>query len=186
MIRPALAAAASRLLFAAIVAIVVWILAAPAVILFYSSLTAESGKLPFEATTLTLVNYWHIVGDPKTYELLGMTAVFTVGSTVIGVTIATFFAWLIERTDLPLRRTFFVAILIPMAIPNMIYAMAWIQLLNPNNGLLNMTLDQLGLGFLQVSVFSLGAMIAIQGIALASHGYLLIAVCFRTLDASME
>jgi iron(III) transport system permease protein len=176
----------SRLLFAAVLAIVVWIMAAPAVILAYSSLTAESGKLPFEASGLTLANYLHIVSDPKTYELLFVTAIFTAGSTAIGVTIAIFFAWLIERTDLWLRRAFFVAILIPMAIPNMIYAMAWIQLLNPNNGLLNMTLERIGLGFLQVSVFSLASMTVIQGIALASHGYLLIAVCFRTLDASME
>jgi len=68
----------------------------------------------------------------------------------------------------------------------MIYAMAWIQLLNSNNGLLNVTLENVGLGFLKVNVYSLGSMIVIQGIALASHGYLLIAVCFRTLDASME
>jgi iron(III) transport system permease protein len=178
--------AASRLLFAAIFAIVIWILAAPAAILIYSSLTAERGKLPFEATRLTLENYLHIVSDPQTYQLLWVTAIFAAGSTAIGVTIATLFAWLIERTDLWLRRVFFVAILIPMAIPNMIYAMAWIQLLNPNNGLWNTTLDTLGLGFLQINIFSLGSMIVLQGIALASHGYLLIAVCFRTFDASME
>jgi iron(III) transport system permease protein len=161
-------------------------MAAPAAMLIGSSLTAESGKLPFEATRLTLANYIQIASDPKTYELLLVTAVFTIGATTIGIAVAVFFAWLIERTDMWLRRAFFVAILIPMAIPNMIYAMAWIQLLNPNNGLLNMTLDKIGLGFLQVSVFSLGSMILIQGIALASHGYLLIAVCFRNIDASLE
>ncbi len=154
--------------------------------LIYSSLAAGAGKLPFEADGLTLANYIRVLGDPRTYELIWITAVFTVGSTAIGMGIAVLFAWLIERTDLWLRKLFFVAILIPMAIPNMIYAMAWIQLLNPNNGLLNTTLERIGLGFLQVDIFSLGAMIGLQGVALASHGYLLIAVCFRTLDASWE
>ena len=176
----------SRLLFSATAAVIAWIVAAPAVMLIYSSFAAGAGKLPFEANSLTLANYIHVLADPKTYELIWVTAVFAIGSTAIGLAIAVLFAWLIERTDLWLRKLFFVAILIPMAIPNMIYAMAWIQLLNPNNGLLNTTLERLGLGFLQVDIFSLGAMIGLQGIALASHGYLLIAVCFRTLDTSWE
>jgi iron(III) transport system permease protein len=179
-------AAIAALSFAAVLAVVVWLMAPPAAMLALSSLTAEPAKLPFEASTLTLANYQRILGDPATYELLLITAVFAVGSTAIGTGIAIVFAWLIERTDLWLRRVFFVAILIPMAIPNMIYAMAWIQLLNPNNGLLNVTLQSLGLGFLRMDIFSLGAMIAIQGLALASHGYLLIAAGFRTLDAAME
>jgi iron(III) transport system permease protein len=174
------------LLFCVTLAVIAWIVAAPAVMLIYSSLTAGGGKLPFEAQELTLVNYVQVLGNPKTYELLWTTTLFTIGSTAIGMSIAVLFAWLIERTDLWLRRLFFVAILIPMAIPNMIYAMAWIQLLNPNNGLLNATLERIGLGFLQTNIFAFGGMIGLQGIMLASHGYLLIAVCFRTLDASWE
>ena len=42
-------------------------------------------KLPFEASALTLANYVHILGDPTTYELLLVTAVFTAGSTAIGI-----------------------------------------------------------------------------------------------------
>jgi iron(III) transport system permease protein len=177
---------ASRLLFFITLALVAWIVAAPAAMLIYSSLTAGSGKLPFEAHELTLLNYVRVLSDSKTYELLWTTALFTIGSTTIGLSIAVLLAWLIERTDLWLRRLFFVAILIPMAIPNMIYAMAWIQLLNPNNGLINATLDRIGLSFLQADIFAFGGMIALQGILLASHGYLLIAACFRTLDASWE
>lgn len=176
----------AQLVFGLIFAVVAWFVAAPAVMLVYSSFTAELGKLPFEASGFTLANYLHMLGTVQTYKLLSVTAVFALGSTIIGVSLAILFAWLIERTDLWLRRMFFVAILIPMAIPNMIYAMAWIQLLGPNNGLINTTLDGLGLGFLKVDVFSLGCMIAIQGAVLASHGYLLIAACFRTLDASWE
>ena len=59
-----------------------------------------------------------------------LRAVLTMIAIVLGVAIL--FAWLIERTDLWLRRLFFIAILIPMAIPNMIYAMAWIQRASPS------------------------------------------------------
>ena len=175
-----------KLMFSAVLAALVWLAAAPFLMLVYSSLTSDKDKLPFETTNVTFANYIHIVQDAKTWEVIGTTALFTIGATSIGIGLAMFLAWVIERTDVPLRRFLFVATLIPMAIPSMIYAMAWIQLGGPNNGLINVTLNNMGLGFLQFNVFSLWSMIVIQGLSLASHAYLLIAVAFRTFDTSWE
>ena len=86
-------------MFLATIAVVAWIVAAPAVMLVYSSLTAGAGKLPFEAHELTLVNYLRVLTEANTYQLLWTTALFTIGSTTIGMSIAVLFAWLIERTD---------------------------------------------------------------------------------------
>ena len=177
---------APLVVFAAVLAAIVWVAAAPFIMLVYSSFTADKDKLPFETTSFSFANYIHIVQEAKTWEVIGTTAAFTLGATAIGVGLAMFLAWLIERTDVPGRRFLFVATLIPMAIPSMIYAMAWIQLGGPNNGLVNMTLVNVGLGFFQFNVFSLWSMIVIQGLSLASHAYLLIAVAFRTFDTSWE
>ncbi len=174
------------ILFGVVAAIVAWIALAPFVMLIYSSLAADKDKLPYESTTLSLDNYVAVLADAKNLDLLGATAAFAIGSTVIGVGLAVFFAWLIERTDIFARKFLFVAMLTPMAIPSMIYAMAWIQLCGPNNGLINATLTNMGLGFIQVNVFSLTSMIVIQGVALASHAYLLIAIAFRNFDSSFE
>ena len=173
-------------IFAIVFGLVAWIAAAPFIMLLYSSLSSDKDKLPFESTRLSLQNYIGILADGRNLELLATTAAFTIGATVIGVGLAIFFAWLIERTDVFGRRFFFVAMLTPMAIPSMIYAMAWIQLCGPNNGLVNATLVNLGLGFLQINIFSLPSMIVVQGLALASHAYLLIAISFRNFDTSFE
>lgn len=173
-------------LFGVIACAALWIAAAPFVMLVYSSFSADKDKLPFEATRLSLENYLSVLADLGNLNLLATTAAFTIGATVIGVGLAIFFAWLIERTDIFCKRLLFIAVLTPMAIPSMIYAMAWIQLCGPNNGLVNATLVNMGLGFLQVNVFSLWSMIVIQGIALASHAYLLIAIAFRNFDSSFE
>lgn len=175
-----------KLIFSFIFVTLAWVAAAPFIMLVYSSFTSDKDKLPFETTSVSFSNYIQIVQDPKTWEVIGTTALFTMGATSIGIGIAMFLAWVIERTDVPMRRFLFVATLIPMAIPSMIYAMAWIQLGGPNNGLINVTLTNLGLGFLQFNVFSLWSMIVIQGLSLASHAYLLIAVSFRTFDTSWE
>ena len=177
-----------RLLFAGVLSIVAWIVAAPALMLIFSSFTAGRGKLPLEATDLTLANYIHVLTDATTYHEL-----------------------LVDHRDLhrrldrdrhqrchPLRLAHRAHE--PLAAQGLlrrnpysdgdtqhaIYAMAWIQLLNSNNGALNLTLGRMGLGVLRLDIFSMPGMIFLQGITLASHGYLLIAVCFRTLDASWE
>ncbi len=177
---------APRAMFAVVLAAIVWVAAAPFLMLVYSSFTADRDKLPFETTNFSFANYIHILQDARTWEVIATTAAFTIGATGIGIGLAMFLAWLIERTDVPCRRFLFVATLVPMAIPSMIYAMAWIQLGGPNNGLVNTTLDNIGLGFLKFNVFSLWSMIVIQGLSLASHAYLLIAVAFRTFDTSWE
>ena len=88
------------LLFFVVVGVVVWIAAAPFIMLLYSSLSAEADKLPFESAHLSLDNYIALLTDSRNLALLGTTAAFTTGSTVIGVGLAIFFAWLIERTEL--------------------------------------------------------------------------------------
>jgi len=105
-----------------------FVAAAPFLMLVYSSFTADMDKSPFETTNVSFANYIQIVQDPKTWEVIGTTALFTVGATSIGIGLSMFLGWVIERTDAPLRRFLFAATLIPVAIPSMIYAMAWIQL----------------------------------------------------------
>ena len=117
-----------KLVFSFFFAALAWVAAAPFLMLVSSSFTSDKDKLPFETTSVSFAIYIQIVQDPKTWELIGTTALFTVGATSIGIGLAMFLTWVIERTDVPLRRFLFVATLIPMAIPSMIYAMAWIQL----------------------------------------------------------
>jgi iron(III) transport system permease protein len=157
----------------------------PLITLLYASVTAGENVLPFEAHGVTLANYVRAFGDPSLYKILGLTAVFATGSTALGIAIAVFFAWMIERTDVPCRMFFFVAIIAPMAIPNMIYALAWTQLLNPNNGLINDWVHALGIEG-SFDVFTLPGMILVQGLAIASHSFLLIAAAFRVLDPTWE
>jgi iron(III) transport system permease protein len=159
---------------------------APLLLLLVSTFNASTDSLPLERLSFGVANYIQVFGDRDLLGLLENTAVFTAGSVVIGIGGAVVFAWLIERSDIPCRHLLFGAILVPMVVPNMIYAMAWIQLLNPNNGLLNVILENVGLGFIRLNVYSIGAMVFVQGVILASHAYLLIAAPFRMIDPTWE
>lgn len=81
--------------------------------------------------------------SPRTLRVvvnsLGLTAAVAASAVVIGVP----FAWLTTRTDLPLRRMWLVAGLLPLVIPSYIGAMAYIAALGPR-GLLQQALAPLG------------------------------------------
>jgi len=59
------------------------------------------------------------------------TIIFAAGSTVVSLFFSTLLAWLIERTNLPFKTFFRMAIIAPMGIPPMLIAMGWVLLGTP-------------------------------------------------------
>lgn len=103
-----------------------WWLAAP------SLLAAGIALLPIwyllaRAGSPALV--WDVLGTSATLRLavrsLLMTALVTALATGIGVTAA----WLVARTDLPGRRVWRVAMVLPLAVPSYVAAFVWIEAL---------------------------------------------------------
>src|SRR6185503_4452181 len=97
----------------------------------------------------TLENYHTAYSMPLFYKALGTTIVISAIGTLFTLGIAVMFAFLIERTDMPLRNLAWSLILIPMAIPGVLFALGWALLLSPKTGVLNMMirsgLDVLGI-----------------------------------------
>jgi iron(III) transport system permease protein len=75
----------------------------------------------------SLSNIWQVLGTSATVELtarsLVLTGLVTVLATVIGVAAA----WLVARTDLPGRRFWRVAMVLPLAVPSYVSAFVWIE-----------------------------------------------------------
>src|SRR5262249_58601266 len=120
-----------------------------------------------------------------TLPLLLNTLLFTLGSLAIGLPLAIIFAWLLERTAVPGRAWIVSLILVPMTVPSLLSAIAWIQLLDPRIGLVNVALrGVLGLSGETgpLDIYSLGGMCFVQGLRLRPSAYLLIAPSFRALD----
>jgi iron(III) transport system permease protein len=108
--------------------IVSYLAIVPLVMLLYASIKSTEDKLPFETTATTLANYALVFSSPATLPLLLNTILFTFGSLAIGLPLAIAFAWLLERTAVPGRNLIASLILVPMAIPSLLSAIAWIQL----------------------------------------------------------
>jgi iron(III) transport system permease protein len=106
---------------------------------------------------------------------------FAFGSTALAVVLGTALAFLVVRTDLPLRRLTFVLGVVPLIVPGLLYTIAWMLLAGPRAGALN-ELPVPG----HLNVFSMGGMMFVEGLHLAPLVFLLMAAAFRSMDPSLE
>ena len=140
----------------------------------------------------TLQNYIAAYSMPLFYQALGTTIWLAAVGTGITLVIAVLFAWLIERTDMPLRNLAWTLILIPMAIPGVLFALGWALLLAPNTGALNIiirrSLELVGIDLTTgpLNIYSMGGLIFLDGLRGVTTVFLMVVGAFRMMDPSLE
>lgn len=172
-----------------ILAVMLYLVVVPVVILVLASLRDPGNGLPFGHFSFwSAANYTQVFANARTWELVANTIVLSLGSLVLAFAISLVAAWLVERTNLPAQGLAFVMIIAGIGTPGFISAIAWTLLLNPSNGVLNVWLRNIfgftGDGPLNIS--TLPGMIVVEGLGLVPVTFLLLTAAFRALDVSLE
>ena len=147
---------------------------------------------PLDLGPFTLKSYLLTYSYPLTYKTLLNSVLYAGVSLVLVMSIAILFAWLIERTDMPLRNLGWTLILLPIGMPSFLLTMSWILLLNPTVGMLNVTLRPLFDFFAfpvqtgPFNIYSLGGMIFVNSITGLTTVFLLIVGAFRLVNQEIE
>lgn len=171
------------------VALALFLILVPLTMLVVISL--RSGT-PWDPGDFTLRNYIAAYRDPRTYTMLFNSVALAIAATALSMVIAVFFAFLTERTDMPLRNVAWGLMLIPVAVPGVLFAISWIFLLSPRIGLFNVMLrGVLGWSGIEMTegpfnVYSLPGMIFLEALRGATTVFLIIAGAFRAMDPSLE
>lgn len=177
------------LFFILVVVILLWLILIPLGQMILSSFRTGHPAAP---GPFTLKNYLAAYTSPLTYRMILNTLLFASGGTAITVVIAVLFAWLIERTDMPLRNLCWSLLLIPLAMPGLLFSMAYVLLLSPRSGVVNIFLRDLLGGFGveltagPINIYSLGGMIFLDGIRGVTSVFLIIVGSFRMMDPALE
>ena len=136
---------------------------------------------------LTLANYIETYSSPRTYTLLLNSVLYSLGSSLLALTLGTGLAWIVERTNTPGRRAFFALSLVPLIVPGVVSTIAWIFLLSGQIGVINRAaMAVFGLESAPFSIFTLGGMIWAEGLHLSPLVFLVMSAAFKSMDPSLE
>jgi iron(III) transport system permease protein len=135
----------------------------------------------------TINNYVNVYFTHDFFQLLRATLTFAIGATLTALFFGITLAWLVERTDLPLRGLVRALIILPMATPPVLLAIGWTMLLSPRIGFFNEIIKALfGLSEAPLNVFSFPGMILVEGLSLTPSTFLILSPTFRNMDPSLE
>ncbi len=134
----------------------------------------------------TLANFVAVLGEADTWRVLWNSLYVSIWATAIGGVIGTALAFLVCRTNLPGRRFYRTALLVPYLIPPFIGALAWLALVGPV-GLVN----QVWMAFSGESepLFRIyGALGIVLALALYNYplAYLTVLASLERMDPALE
>ena len=166
-------------LIAAIVAFLLVFNVFPMAYLVFRSFFGENG--------FTLETFKRIYTYPLNWNALRNTLVTAGLSMVFGVMIAFPLAWLVGRTDMYGRKFFRTLFVMTYMVPPYVGAMAWLRLLNPRVGTLNVFLANLfGLSENPFNIYTIGGLVWVLTTFYYPYAFITISRAMEKMDPSLE
>ncbi len=144
------------------------------------------GELGFGLNKFTISNYVEAYSNPTTFKMLLNSFLFAIGSMGVAIFFGGTLAFLSERTDLRYRELIPLMVMVPLIMPSVVKGIAWIFLLSPRIGVLNIIWRSLGFDGPLLSAYSLPAMVWVEGISMSTLAFLLVGATLRQMDPSLE
>jgi iron(III) transport system permease protein len=164
--------------------VLVYLAVMPLFMLLLGSFQMEVAPREF---VYTVKNYQAAYASPYTYSTFVNSIIFAGGSSVLTFLLGATLAWLVERTNTPLRVVFVPIAVVPLILPGVLESIAWIFLLSPKFGYLNVALMYVfGLESAPFNVFSLPGMIWVHSVGQMPLAFLMMVAAFKSMDPSLE
>lgn len=169
---------------AALVGVLILVLAYPLGLLFIKSFVASRPGQP----TVWAINGWvEAFTDVNLAVAIGNTFYLAFVRIIITSALAIFFAWVVTRTDTPLKGFIEVALWLGFFLPLLPMTMGWILLLDPYYGLVNKFLMKVfALSHPPFDIYSYWGIIWCHLAFSTSVRFLLMTPAFTAMDAALE
>ncbi|MCF0237042.1 MAG: iron ABC transporter permease, partial [Sphaerochaetaceae bacterium] len=136
--------------------------------------------------------YWQrvltsAVSQKMFWEPLGNSMIIAICVAFFGVTLGSLFAWLIVRSDIPHKKFFSIALIIPYMLPSWCKAMSWLTLFkNARSGGSPGLLEYLGLSIPNWLAYGPVPIILVLTIHYYAYSYLLVSAALRSVNSELE
>jgi iron(III) transport system permease protein len=143
-------------------------------------------KLTGEIDQFTFRYYQELIRELQVVGPFLNSVYFSIGSALVATTLGGAVAWLVTRTDAPLRPLGYFTAFASFGTPFILYTIGWLLLLGkagPINYWLRTLVDRPGP---VLNVYSLFGMILIESLLWSPFVFLMLAAAFRSMDPSLE
>ena len=166
------------------VGLLILVLAYPIALLFVKSFVASR---PGQLTVWTINGWVAAFSDTRLPLVLGNTFVLAFVRVTISSGLAIFFAWIVTRTDTPLKGFIEMALWLGFFLPLLPMTMGWILLLDPHYGLINKVLMRLfALSDPPFNIYSYWGIVWCHLAFSTSVRFMLMTPAFGAMDAALE
>ena len=174
----------SRLFIIGVLIIMSILIALPIIALLFGSFWSSRPGAP---GFLTFDNYIKTFTDIRSLNLLTNSLFYAFGAALLATSVATVIAFLTSRTDTPLARVFTFIPFLPLAIPGIANSIAWVYLLSPRTGLINLFfINTLGFSSAPFNIYSIWGMIWTSGLSLIPLTYVGVRAAMVSLNPALE
>jgi iron(III) transport system permease protein len=164
--------------------VLAYLMLPPVLVLIQTSLATLNVR--GEVVSLTLNHYARVLTNRSLLTLLANTLGFALGSCVLALLVGGALAWIVERTNTPLRRLGYAAAFMAFALPYILYTIAWLLLLGKGGPVNAVLMSLTGSEEPLLNVYSLWGMILVEGFLWSPLVFLMLAAVFRSMDPALE
>jgi iron(III) transport system permease protein len=172
-----------------IVLIVLAVLVAVPLLFMFAASFRPEGVLPFAPGALTLSQYGQAYAGADSWPIIRDTLLYAGLCVLFALPLAFAFAFLTERTDMPLRNAMYVLMFIPMSTPVFATALGWVLLLGPRGGTINVYLRALtgsDAANGPFNIFSMEGLIFVHVLGIVPTMWLFLTAVLRQMDPLLE
>src|SRR5258706_16201084 len=165
-----------------------FLLLVPIILMLLASLR-PAGVMPLAPGAFTIQSHLQVYGGADLTPIIRNTLIYAGLGVLFALPIAFGFAFLTERTDMPLRDAMYVLMFIPMSTPVFATALGWVLLLGPRGGTINVYVRALTVSDSlegPVNIYSLPGLIFVHVLGMVPTMWLFLTAVMRRMDPVLE
>jgi iron(III) transport system permease protein len=171
-----------------IAALVIVVLAAlvvpPLLFLLQGSVTVAGA--PGEAARFGFDNFQSVISGRRFVSTTLNSLVFAAGSAVIALVVGWVMAWIVERTNAPLKGLAYVTAIISLGTPYILYVSAWLLVFGKAGPINQLYRSLTGASDVLIDIYSMPGMVVVEGFLWSPLAFLLVGATLRNANPELE
>jgi iron(III) transport system permease protein len=139
-----------------------------------------------EATRWGLENFQNVLGGRRFVATTLNSLWFAAGSAVIALVVGWVMAWIVERTNAPLKGLAYVTAIISLGTPYILYVSAWLLVFGKAGPVNQLYRTLTGSTDVLINIYSMPGMVLVEGFLWSPLAFLLVGATLRNANPELE